>query len=142
MAISPTSAAAAQLPPRPVEELPAAGLSPAAAVPSASPAPDASRIVLRASADAWVMVKDHAGTVLLNRVLKAGETWPVPARSDLLLTAGNAGGTDILLDGMATPSLGPSGAVRRDLPLDPDQIKDGKLAAASAPQLASTRPRQ
>jgi hypothetical protein len=33
---------------------------------------------LRANADSWLLVKDRAGAVLLNRVLKAGETWPVP----------------------------------------------------------------
>jgi cytoskeleton protein RodZ len=139
-AISPTSAAAAQLPARPVDGLPAAGPAPVSA--TVAPAADAARIVLRASADAWVMVKDRAGAVLLNRTLKAGETWPVPPRSDLLLTAGNAGGTDILLDGVATPSLGAPGTVRRDMPLDPDQIKDGKLAGALAPQIAAGRPRQ
>ena len=35
---------------------------------------------------------------------------------------------DLVVDGVSTPSLGGSGAVRRDLPLDPDLIKDGKLA--------------
>jgi len=69
--------------------------------------------------------------VLLSRTLHAGETWDVPARSNLLLTTGNAGGTDLLVDGVPTGALGGSGAVRRDLPLDPDQIKDGKLLATS-----------
>jgi cytoskeleton protein RodZ len=133
MAISPTSAAAAQLPPRSADGSPAAGLLPTLAV---------DRIVLRANADAWLMVKDRSGAILLNRTLKAGETWPVPPRPDLLLTAGNAGGTDILVDGAAIPSLGGSGVVRRDLLLDPDQIKDGKLASAAVAPLASTRPRQ
>jgi cytoskeleton protein RodZ len=153
MAISPTQAAAAQLPSRSSDTSMVASLTPAlAAAMAPSPAPDAtrpdgshpeeSRIILRASAAAWIMVKDHAGTVLLNRTMKAGETWPVPPRSDLLLTAGNAGGTEILLDGVATPSLGAPGTVRRDMPLDPDQIKDGKLAGATAPQLASGRARQ
>ena len=87
------------------------------------------RIVLRANADAWVQVRDRAGAVLLNRTLHSGETWDVPARPNLLLTTGNAGGTDLLVDGVASPSLGGSGAVRRDLPLDPDLIRDGKLAA-------------
>jgi hypothetical protein len=32
---------------------------------------------------------------------------------------------------VTSPSLGGNGAVRRDLPLDPDLIKDGKLAAAT-----------
>jgi cytoskeleton protein RodZ len=88
------------------------------------------------------MVKDRTGAVLLNRTMRAGETWPVPPRPDLLLTVGNAGGTDILLDGVVTPGLGATGAVRRDLPLDLDQIKDGKLTGAVAPQLTPGRPRQ
>jgi cytoskeleton protein RodZ len=141
MAISPTSAAAAQLPSRPADASVAAGLSPVPASVT-PPAADGVRVVVHASADAWLMVKDRGGAVLLNRTLKAGDSWPVPSRTDLLLTTGNAGGTDILVDGVATPSLGGSGTVRRDMLLDPDQIKDGKLAGALAPQLASTRARQ
>ncbi len=98
--------------------------------------------MLRASAPSWLLVKDKSGAVLLNRVLKPGETWPVPPRADLLLTTGNAGGTDVLLDGVVTASLGGAGVVRRDLPLDADQIQDGKLAPVVIPQLASSRPRQ
>lgn len=144
VAFSPTSAAAAQVPPHPADEAPAAGLT--------QPAPDMPRIQVRASADSWLLVKDRGGTVLLNRVLKANETWPVPARTDLLMTTGNAGGTEVVLDGVATPALGANGAVRRDLPLDPDQIRDGRLAAAqtipvattpvAATPVASGRPRQ
>ncbi len=93
---------------------------------------DGPRIVLRAKADAWIQVRDKAGQVLLNRVLRAGETWQVPAKPSLLLTTGNAGGTELLVDGSATPALGADGAVRRDLPLDPDAIKDGKLASVAA----------
>ncbi len=105
------------------------------------PGAEASRIVLRANADAWLLVKDRSGTVLLNRVLKAGESWPAPVRTDLLLTTGNAGGTTVVIDGSAIASLGGDGAVRRDLALDPNQIKDGKLASAVPAPLASTRPR-
>jgi len=133
--ISPTSAAAAPLGnPIPDEVL-------APAPPPATQAADVSRIVLHASADAWIQVKDRSGGILLNRTMKAGETWPVPRQDNLLLTTGNAGGTDILLDGAATPSLGASGTVRRDMPLDPDLIKDGKLSGALAPQLVSARTR-
>ena len=88
--------------------------------------------MLRANADAWVQVRDRSGSVLLNRILHAGETWEVPPKPNLLLTTGNAGGTDLLVDGQPSAPLGGSGAVRRDLPLDPDLIKDGKLAAANA----------
>jgi cytoskeleton protein RodZ len=135
VAFSPTSAAAAQLP-RPADGTQFAGLGPR---PAAS---EVTRVVLRANADSWLMVRDHAGTVLLNRTLKAGETWPVPARTDLLLTTGNAGGTDIAVDGAATPGLGANGAIRRDLPLDPDQIKNGKLSAPALPPVALARPRR
>jgi cytoskeleton protein RodZ len=107
--------------------------SAAAAVPQ--PAPDEqtaqSRILIRVSADAWLQVRDRAGPVLLTRTLHPGETWEVPPKPNLLLTTGNAGGTDLVVDGVTSPPLGGSGAVRRDLPLDPDLIKDGKLAAVT-----------
>jgi cytoskeleton protein RodZ len=125
--VSPSSAAAAPVPPLPVPPPPPSGPS------------DQSRILLRASADAWVQVRDRAGPVLLNRILHPGETWEVPARPNLLLTTGNAGGTDLLVDGVASQPLGGNGVVRRDLPLDPDLIKDGKLASASV-QPAGARP--
>jgi len=113
--ISPTSAAAAPVPPLPVPPL----VAPAAGQP---------RIVLQATADAWLQVRDRNGGVLLNRVLHSGETWPVPPRPNLVLTTGNAGGTELVVDGVATPVPGGSGAVRRNLPLDADLIKDGALA--------------
>ena len=47
------------------------------------------------------------------------------------LTTGNAGGTDLVVDGVPSASLGGNGVVRRDLPLDPDLIKDGRLATAN-----------
>jgi cytoskeleton protein RodZ len=131
--ISPLSAAAA------VPALPSSAAAAPATAPAAPAAPnpvvpvsaDGGRIVLRATQDAWVQVRDRSGPVLLNRVLRMGETWPVPNKNSLMLTTGNAGGTELLVDGAVTPSLGGDGAVRRDLPLDPDAIRDGKLALAS-----------
>jgi cytoskeleton protein RodZ len=121
-AVSPTQAAAAPAP------LPGPTLAASDGV-----QPDQSRIVLRASSDAWVQVRDRTGTILLNRILHAGDTWEVPSKQNLLLTTGNAGGTDLLVDGVIAPSLGGNGAVRRDVPLDPDLLKDGKVAAANPP---------
>lgn len=97
-----------------------------------------SRIVLSATADAWMEVRDRSGQVLLNRVLHPGETWPVPPQPNLLLTLGNAGGTDILVDGAAVPSLGASGAVRHDIPLDPDLLKAGKIPSAALPMTTAS----
>jgi cytoskeleton protein RodZ len=117
--VSPSSAAAATAePPSPL--------------PSADPPVAAAGTVLRATADAWIQVRDGSGHVLLNRVLRAGETWPVPAgHGGLLLTTGNAGGTELVVDGVASAPLGGDGAVRRDLPLQAEGA--GKLAAVSPP---------
>jgi len=140
---SPTAAVAAPVPPVAVPD----AAAPAAAMPAdaAAGAPDAapgqSRIVVRASADAWLQVRERGGgPVLLNRILKSGESWPVPARANLVMTTGNAGGTALLVDGAATPSLGKNGAVRRDLPLDADLIKDGKLAPATGAAMQPAAP--
>jgi cytoskeleton protein RodZ len=102
------------------------------------PAATQPRIVLSATADAWMEVRDRSGQVLLNRVLHPGETWPVPPQPNLLLTLGNAGGTDILVDGLAVPSLGASGAVRHDIPLDPDLLKAGKIPSAALPMTTAS----
>jgi cytoskeleton protein RodZ len=135
-AFSPSSAAAAMpLPPLPVMAPPAVGVA-------LTPAnPDDPRIVLRARADAWIQVRDKSGQILVNRVLHPGESWAVPPRPGLLLTTGNAGGTDVVLDGTLVVSLAGAGAVRRDLPLDPDAIRDGRLAAtaATAPPVPAPR---
>ena len=127
-AVPPSSAAAAV-----VANAPAPGLA-VPPPPSATPGllPEGTRIVLRARAEAWIQVRDRQGQVLLNRVLRPGETWPVPPKLALLLTTGNAGGTELLVDGVATPSLGADGAVRRDLVLDADAVRDGKLAVPVA----------
>lgn len=89
-------------------------------------------LALHASADAWVQVRVRNGPVLLSRILHSGETWAVPARADLLMTTGNAGGTELIKDGVVSGPLGGPGVVRRDLPLDPDSV-DALAQAAPAP---------
>ena len=88
--------------------------------------------MVRASADSWIQVRDRAGQVLFSHILHAGESWPVPAGGNLLLTTGNAGGTELVLDGVLTASLGNPGVVRRDLPLDIDAVRGGRLAPVAA----------
>ncbi len=150
--VPPSSAAAMPLPPMP-DQAPARAepTDPALASAPAAPAPaangDEPRMVVRARADSWVQVRDKSGQVLLNRVLRPGDTWPVPGNKPaLLLTTGNAGGTELLVDGIVAPAIGGPGVVKRDLPLDPDAIKSGKLpaqmqaSAAPAPQAPARTP--
>jgi cytoskeleton protein RodZ len=108
-------------------------------MPPGAPGSDGSRIVLRAKADAWMQVRDKQGQVLLNRVLRGGETWPVPAKANLLLTTGNASGTEMLIDGVAAPPFVTDKSVLRDLPLDADLIKEGKLTGQANAQGPATQ---
>jgi len=122
----------------PPSQAAAATTMPLVNAPPTPPAAPQSRIVLSATADAWMEVRDRSGQVLLNRVLHPGEFWPVPPQPNLLLTLGNAGGTDILVDGVTLPSLGASGAVRHDIPLDPDLLKAGKVPSAALPMTTAS----
>jgi cytoskeleton protein RodZ len=126
----PISAGAAMPPPSFVAPPPPA--APAQVVPPPVVGAADGRIVVRAKSDSWIQVRDKSGQTLFNRVLRPGETYNVPNKSPLSLTVGNAGGVDMLVDGVVAPSLGGDGVVRRDLPLDPDTIRAGKLPAQKA----------
>ena len=56
----------------------------------------------------------------------------MPPGPTFLLTTGNAGGIELLVDGVAVPPLGGAGAVRRDVPLDAEAIKVGRVAGAAS----------
>ena len=149
-AVAPPSQAAVPLPtvqtpgtPQAQMQTPAAQATqppPATAVPAtaalAAPAvPPGTRIVLKATADAWVTVKQKSGPPLLSKLMHQGDSWPVPAdRTDLVMTTGNAGGTEVDVDGTAVASLGPSGLVRKNVPLDPEMLKTGQLAPLPKPK--------
>lgn len=87
-----------------------------AAAPVATPG---KRIVLRATKDSWVEIFDAKEEVVLQRILRAGETFAVPDLAGLTMNTGNAGGVVIELDGKARPSLGSVGVVKRGVKLDP-----------------------
>ncbi len=86
------------------------------------------RIILRATQDAWVQVRDSANELLLTRVLREGDVYRVPNQEGLTLLTGNAGGIDVLVDGTLLAPLGPVGSVRRDLALDPQVLLAGTAA--------------
>lgn len=119
---------------------PAAAPPPATtpATPAAAPeaVPVGTRIVLKATADAWVTVKPKAGgTALFSKLMHEGDIYAVPAdKTDLVVTTGNAGGTEIDVDGVPIQSLGGSGLVRRNLPLDADLLKSGHLPPIAPPK--------
>jgi cytoskeleton protein RodZ len=83
-----------------------------------------SRVVLRAAEDCWIEIRDTKGQVVQSRLLRKGQTYSVPERPGLTLTAGSAGALAIMVDGRPSEALGKIGMVRRDVPLDADRLKN------------------
>ncbi len=81
-------------------------------------------IVLRANENVWLEIKTLEGKIILSRVLSSGEEYWVPAdQPNLIMTLGNAGGLQIILNGQNLPLLGHQGQVIRALPLTVDFLK-------------------
>jgi cytoskeleton protein RodZ len=128
------AASTAQPAPAPAAEvpatLPASTPTQTAAVPAAetpvapaaeaevAAAPSGKRIVLRATKDSWVEIFDAKQEVVLQRILRAGETFAVPDQPGLVMNTGNAGGVTIEVNGKARPALGSVGVVKRGVKLD------------------------
>jgi cytoskeletal protein RodZ len=87
------------------------------------------RIVLRATQDSWVQVRDGNEDLLFTRVLRAGDSYRVPNQSGLTLLTGNAGGLEVEVDGSPLGPLGPVGTVRRNVALEPTGLLDGSILA-------------
>ena len=86
-----------------------------------------SRVIIRAISTTWVEIRDQRkGEVLLTRLLYPGDRYLMANREGLIMLTGNAGGLEISVDGDIVPSIGPSGAVRRNILLDPDALVEGR----------------
>ncbi|BAT19441.1 helix-turn-helix domain-containing protein [Asaia bogorensis] len=101
----------------------------------------ANMIGLHAAADAWVSIRDRNGATVFSRVLKSGETWQGPADAGPYhMTLGNAGGLTLSTGDVTTSALGRVGAVRRNLVVTADAIRNGQLGQDSSGIAASTAP--
>ena len=101
------------------------GLPPASEPVAAPPRTGGSRVVLRAARETWVRVQGPDNETVLTRNLQPGDVYMVPGGSGFVLTTGNAGGLEILVDGVLLPPLGAEGAVRRNISLDADALTGG-----------------
>jgi cytoskeleton protein RodZ len=86
------------------------------------------RIVIKATADSWIQVRDTSQTVVAMRTLKPGESYRVPDRPGLTLATGNAGALEVTVDGRPVAPLGPVGK-RRSVALDPERLMAGTATA-------------
>ncbi len=112
--------------------IPAAPVSEQAATVPSTPVPKVYgrenvgyRVSLHATQDSWVQVRNAQDDLLLTRVLRAGDSYRVPNQPGLILRTGNAGGLTVKVDGKKIGPVGPVGAVRRNVVLDPDRLLEG-----------------
>lgn len=76
-------------------------------------------VTLIAARPAWVKVRAGDGSVLIERVLAAGETWRLPAsETDALLSVGESGALYLAVNGQTIGPVGQTGTVTTDLTLD------------------------
>ena len=80
------------------------------------------RVILRLREDAHVVVRDPDGRVLLNRDLKAGDSYRVPNAPGLTLATDNAGAVEVDLDGTTLGRAGTPQAGLPELSLDPESL--------------------
>jgi len=122
------SAAMSALPPAPPPVLVGLAPAPQSEEPRAYGIVDGpARIVIRATSESWIKIRDANQTVLLEGFLKAGESYRVPDRPGVSMRTGNAGGLDITVDGKPVPRIGGMGAVRNVL-LEPQALLSGPAA--------------
>ncbi len=108
---------------------------------------DPASLAVLATADTWVQVQNSTGAVVFSQVLHAGQTWRVPAGEHLSLTTGNAGGTKLVRNGVASPPLGATGAVLHNVPLGgaasaPVPLQTAELLPHPKPAQVVPRPTQ
>lgn len=116
-ASQPTGGAAVSPAPSATEEASTAAQPP--------PVPPAAKVVIRANRDSWIEIRDKEDAIVLQRVLRQGETFNVPDQKGMVMTTGNAGGIVIELEGRPLQALGSLGVVKRGIKLDPTSLSDG-----------------
>jgi cytoskeleton protein RodZ len=85
-----------------------------------------SRIKINAINNSWIQIRDdNLNTMLVTRLLAAGDSYAVPDQPGLVLLTGNAGALEIVVDGTIVPSIGGPGVVRRGVVLDVTRLKAG-----------------
>jgi cytoskeleton protein RodZ len=119
-----TTAAAGAAAPLSQTLQPTSGSTTAAPATAAAEAPRT--IVLRATAETWVQVEAPDGRILYSTVMKAGDSYTVPAdRTDLKFVTGNARGVELTVGGQPVPNWSSKVGVVRNVPLDATRLMGG-----------------
>jgi cytoskeleton protein RodZ len=160
---TPPPVAAAPQPAAPTPPAPAAAASePQVAALSASPAPstaapassetrpaatpkqygdtESPRILIKATADSWVQIREPGGSIVFSRILRTGDTYGVSSRPGQTLTTGSAGVLEFIVDGKKAPTIGRPGFTQHDVPLDAARLLAGTAVIETRPAARPQRP--
>ncbi len=85
--------------------------------------PATSVVMLRARDTTWIQVRSADRAFVRTRILEPGDRFYLPARDDLALWTGNAGGLEIWLEGRRLGLAGKPGQVVRELPLRRESLE-------------------
>jgi cytoskeletal protein RodZ len=111
--------------------LPTDRVVPAAAIAAARG--DGIVITMKARQECWVEVRAD-GQTLVNRVLSEGESQTFEAQGEIVLSVGNAGGLQLLVNDQQALPLGRSGEVRKNIVITrqnlPSLVDEGRAPAA------------
>jgi cytoskeleton protein RodZ len=101
-----------------------------------------SRITLRVHSPTIVAIRDGGNRVFIDRELAPGDTYRVPNRRGLLLTALDANAVEIVLDGTSVGFAGSNDGTVKDLSLNPQTIaarfKGSSTKPVSRPSVRAT----
>ena len=81
----------------------------------------ASHVEIQAIADSWVQIRDGS-KVVYSGLMHAGDSYRVPDQAGWFLTAGNAGGITLAVDGKPGQPLGAPGVVAHNVALDAGKV--------------------
>lgn len=116
--------------PAPAPASPVASTAPA---PNAPAATTATAVTITAKQNSWIQLRDGKGAVVVAKLLRAGESFPLPNTPGLMMTTGNAGGTFITVNGQPSAPLGQENQVVREIPLDAAPLADYLAKLSSSP---------
>jgi cytoskeleton protein RodZ len=82
------------------------------------------RVILRARGDTRVTVRGPEGQFLLNRDLKAGDSYQVPEMPGITMATNDAGAVEVDVDGVALGRAGQPQQILGRVSLDPQSLAD------------------
>ena len=104
-----------------------------AAAPVVQPTAPTGQVVLTATDEVWVRVRDGAGGTLVSRTLQPGERFAVPAEApDPMVTVGRPEALTVTVGGQEVAPLGPAGRAVSDVPVTASALTGRPPAAPPA----------